>query len=99
MFLDELPDIRDVQFSFGRKARDQKAKNYVIYCRKSDERDDRTSIPAQLRQCQELARKEGLHVIGIIREQMSARSRGHLKFTNLIRAIKGEEELDCLDDA
>jgi len=97
MYLDQLPDIKDVQFSFGRRAREQKGKNYVIYCRKSDERDDRTSLPAQLAQCLELARREGLHVLGVVSEQMSARVHGRPKFTNLVNAIKGEEELSCLD--
>lgn len=97
MFIDQLPDILDVQFTHGRTARDQKAKNYVIYCRKSDESDDRTSIPAQVAQCMELARKEGLNVIGVISEQMSARKHGRPKFTNLIKALKGENELTVLD--
>lgn len=97
MYIDELPDIRDVQHTHGRTARDQKAANYVIYCRKSDESDDRTSIPAQVAQCMELARREGLNVIGIISEQMSARQHGRPKFTNLIKAIKREGELTVLD--
>ena len=97
MHLDQLPDIRDVQFTFGRRAKEQRAKNYVIYCRKSDERDDRTSIPAQVKQCMELAEREGLHVLGIIREQQSARLHGRPKFSNLIAAIKGEETLRYLD--
>lgn len=97
MFLDQLPDIREVQFSFGRRAKEQVAKNYVIYCRKSDERDDRTSIPAQLKQCIELARREGLNVIGVIKEQKSARHRGRAKFNNLLSAIKGEEPLLYLE--
>jgi DNA invertase Pin-like site-specific DNA recombinase len=97
MYLDQLPDIRDVQFTFGRRAKEQGAKHYVIYCRKSDERDDRTSIPAQIKQCLDLAKREGLNVIGIIKEQQSARVHGRPKFNNLIAAIKGEEELRCLD--
>lgn len=97
MYLDEYPDIHDVRFASQRKSKEQRAKNYVIYCRKSDERDDRTSIPAQLEQCRELARREGLNVIGIIREQMSARSHGRPKFSNLIDAIKGEDALEYLE--
>jgi len=97
MFIDQLPDIRDVQFTFGRKARDQKAKNYVIYCRKSDEKDDRTSIPQQIKQCWDLAEREGLHVIGVISEQKSARHFGRPKFSNLIYAIKDGKPLMCLD--
>jgi DNA invertase Pin-like site-specific DNA recombinase len=97
MYLDQLPDIKDVRFSFGRKSEEQKAKNYVIYCRKSDERDDRASIPAQLAHCLDFARKEGLNVVGIVSEQMSARTHGRPKFTNLTDAIKGDDELTCLD--
>jgi hypothetical protein len=97
MYLDKLPDIHDVQFSFGRHAKEHPAKNYVIYCRKSDERDDRTSIPAQVKQCIDLAEREGLNVIGIIKEQKSARVHGRMKFSNLIAAIKGEEDLKFLE--
>lgn len=98
MFLDELPNIEDVQFSIGSKSVKQKAKNYVIYCRKSDERDDRTSLPAQLSRCMELAASEQLNVIGVVYEQKSARAYGRIKFSNLIAAIKGEEELQYLDE-
>ena len=97
MYLDELPDIRDVQFSLGRKALDQKGQNYVLYCRKSEERDDRTSLPAQEDQCMELARREGLNILGVIKEQMSARRYGRPKFTNLLNAIKDKEELTCIE--
>lgn len=96
--LDELPSIEDVQFSLGRKSVKQKAKNYVIYCRKSDERDDRTSLPAQLDQCLKLAESEQLNVIGVVSEQQSARTYGRPKFNNLIAAIKGEEELQYLEE-
>ena len=95
MFIDQLPDIRDVQFTHGRKARDEKGKNYVIYCRQSDESDDRNkSIPDQLVQCINVAKRDGLNVIGIVQEQISARHFGRPKFGNLIRAIKGEEPLN-----
>jgi hypothetical protein len=94
MYLDQLPDIKDARFTLGRKAENQRSKNYVIYCRKSDERDDRTSLPAQLAHCKELAQREGFNVIGVVSEQMSARSPGRPKFGNLLKAIKGEEELN-----
>ena len=95
MYIDELPDIRDVQFTHGRVARDQGAKNYVIYCRQSDEKDDRNkSIPDQIVQCLHLAQREGLNVIGVVQEQVSAREHGRPRFNNLLNAIKGIEELD-----
>lgn len=97
MFIDQLPDIREVRDTHGRTARDQKGINYVIYCRKSDERDGRTSIPDQIVQCMNLAQREGLNVIGIVQEQMSARHHGRPKFTNLLNAIKGKEELRYLE--
>ncbi len=94
MFLDELPDIADVRFAFGRKKVERTAKNYVIYCRESDDRFDRNkSIPAQLAQCQELAASEGLHVLHIVKEKMSARSYDRPLFGNLLNAIRGSEEL------
>lgn len=96
-FLDKLPDIHEVYHSFGRKAVQARAKNYVIYCRKSLEDHDRKSIPTQLKQCVELARREELNVIGIISEQKSARKYGRPKFTNLLNAINGTEKLECLD--
>ena len=98
MFLDQLQTAKEVQFTFGRKALDQKAKNYVIYCRESDERNDRnTSIPDQIDQCRELATRLDLNVIGEVREKISARKYGRPKFTNLLNAIKGIEPLVCLE--
>lgn len=94
MFLDQLPDIKEARYTLGKKAQNQRAKNYVIYCRKSDERDDKTSLPAQLAYCKELAQREGFNVLGVVSEQKSARNRGRAKFGNLIKAIKGEEELN-----
>ena len=95
MFIDQLPDIRDVQFTHGRTTRDQTGKNYVIYCRQSDESDDRNkSIPDQILQCLHLAKMNGLNVIGVVQEQISARNHGRPRFNNLINAIKGTEELD-----
>ena len=97
MFLDELPDIAEVRFSYGRKSAEQRAKNYVIYCRESDERDDRNnSIPDQLAQCVDLAGREGLSILHIVKEKMSARYSTRPKFNNLIKALKGKEELDGL---
>ncbi len=97
MYLDELPDIGTVRFSFGRKKVERKGKNYVIYCRESDERDDRNkSIPAQLAQCEEFAAHAGLHVLHVVQEKMSAREYGRPRFNNLLMAIKGLEILDGL---
>ncbi len=94
MYLDELPDIHDVQFTFGRRHKDARAKNYVIYCRESDERGDRnTSVPEQLKQAQHLAERDGLHVLHIVTERISAREYNRPKFNNLLRAIKGEDRL------
>lgn len=96
-FLDDIPDIGDVRFSFGRRDVEKKAQNYVIYCRESDERSDSNkSIPAQLAQCVELAARDGLHVLHIMKEKMSARHYDRPKFNNLLRAIKGLEDLDDL---
>ncbi len=97
LFLDEVPDIGEVRFSFGRRNVETKAKNYVIYCRESDERHDSAkSIPAQLEQCQQLAEKDGLHVLHIVKEKMSARNYDRPRFNNLVKAIKGIEELQEL---
>ncbi len=96
-FLDELPDIGEVRFSFGRRNVETKAKNYVIYCRESDERHDSAkSIPAQLEQCLQLALRDGLHVLHIVKEKMSARHYDRPRFNNLLKAIKGMEELNDL---
>ena len=77
---------------------DSVASNYVIYCRESDEhRDTNASIPAQLAQCRELATKLNLSVIGVIREKRSARDYGRPKFSNLLAAIKGQEDLICTE--
>src|SRR3989338_2961397 len=96
-YLDDIPDIGDVRFSFGRRDVEKKAQNYVIYCRESDERSDSNkSIPAQLAQCVELAARDNLHVLHIVKEKMSARHYDRPKFNNLLRAIKGLEDLDDL---
>jgi len=97
MFLDEIPDIEEVRFASQRRSQEKRAKNYVIYCRRSQESDDTKSIPAQLAHCLDFAKREGLNVIGLVQEQKSARSKGRAKFTNLMRAIRGEEELKYLD--
>lgn len=98
MHIDKLPSIFEVWHQYGAKSEEAKADHYVIYCRKSDEKDDRTSLPAQLDLAKTMAIREGLHVLGIISEQGSARGYGRPKFGNLIKAIRGEEPLTCLDD-
>lgn len=93
-FIDKLPEVKDVQYEFSRRGIDRKAKNYVIYCRESDEDKDSTkSIPAQLELCERLAKTQELHVLCIVQEKKSARYDDRKVFKNLIRAIKGEEEL------
>ncbi len=97
-FINELPDIEEVRLSFGRRSLGQDAKNYVIYCRESDDRDERNkSVTDQVSLCEDVARKYNLNVIAIITERMSARSYGRPRFTNILKAMKGEEPLDVKD--
>lgn len=93
-FIDLLPEVKDVQYEFSRRGIDRKARNYVIYCRESDEdRDSTQSIPAQEELCVRLAESQELNVLQVVREKKSARHDNRPAFGNLIRAIKGDEAL------
>ena|GEM_PF-1069284 len=94
-FIDELPDIEEVRLTFGRRSLDRQADHYIIYCRESDDRDERNkSVTDQVSLCEDFAQRNNLHVIAVITERMSARAYGRPRFTNILRAMKGEEALD-----
>lgn len=99
VFYDQIPDAQEVRFSYGGRGAEKNAKNYVIYCRESDEDRDRTkSIPAQVEQCFHVAEREGVNLLGHIREKKSARQPNRPKFQNLIAAIKDDEPLVCMEE-
>lgn len=99
MYYDQLPDIKEVRLEYQRRKEGQQATRFVIYCRKSDERDDKRSIPAQFDHCRTLAEREKLNIVGEISENMSARSHGRPKFSKLLKSIRNGAPLEeCLDD-
>ena len=64
--------------------------NYVIYCRKSTDTEDKQvlSIDAQERELSELAQKENLSVVKIFKESKSAKDQGRPVFAEMIEYIK-----------
>lgn len=64
---------------------------YVIYCRRSSEREDRQtlSLEAQNRELLELAEKRGLDVAKIFTESQSAYKSGRPVFASMIQLIQG----------
>ncbi len=65
--------------------------NYIIYCRKSTESAERQvlSIEAQERELLEVAKKQGLRVVKVFKESMSAKDEGRPVFMEMIKFIKG----------
>ena len=66
---------------------------YFIYCRKSEEDEDRQilSIPAQLRELQEDAIKSNKHVVDVITESKSAHKPGREGFNSMMARIEAGE--------
>ena len=64
--------------------------NYIIYCRKSSEGEDKQvqSLETQLRELKEHAEKHGLNVIEIISESKSAHSTGRTGFDRMMELIR-----------
>ncbi len=66
------------------------ANKYVVYCRKSTEDKDRQiiSIESQERELLDYAKKNGLQVYGIYREEKSAHKRGRPVFAEVMRLME-----------
>lgn len=64
--------------------------NYIIYCRKSTDTEDRqvASLESQEKELLELAAKHGLHVVKILRESKSAKAEGRPVFASLLSMIQ-----------
>ena len=64
--------------------------NYVIYCRKSTDTEDKQvlSIDAQERELLELAKKENLTVVTIFKESRSAKDLGRPVFAEMIEFLR-----------
>lgn len=62
---------------------------YIIYCRKSTDTEDKQllSLDAQERELLEIANKNNLEVVKILRESMSAKNVGRPVFAEMIRMI------------
>lgn len=71
----------------------------VIYCRKSQESEDRQalSIPAQIDECKKLASKYQLSVQGIqiVEESKSAKQPGRALFNEMVKKIN-QGEIDTI---
>lgn len=67
--------------------------NYVIYCRKSTEDEDKQvqSLETQLRELNEHAIKNGLKIIETITESQSAHTTGRPGFQKMLKLIKTEK--------
>ncbi|MDD5721377.1 MAG: recombinase family protein [Candidatus Pacebacteria bacterium] len=66
---------------------------YVIYCRKSTDTEDRQvqSLESQENELKRLAEAQGLHVVAILHESMSAKSEGRPVFNKVLEMfIKGK---------
>lgn len=66
---------------------------YILYARKSSESEDRqmASIEDQILEMKRLAKKQGLHVVDVIRESKSAKAPGRKKFNELLSRIHKKE--------
>lgn len=66
---------------------------YIIYCRKSSEAEDRQvlSIDSQLSELQTLAKRENLKIKKVFRESMSAKAPGRPVFNEMMNYIKGNK--------
>ena len=62
---------------------------WFIYCRKSSDSEDKqiASLPAQVKELTELAKKLGLNVVDIDEESHSAFHPGRPKFTEMMARI------------
>jgi len=68
---------------------------YFLYVRKSEEAEDRqvASIPAQIAELKELAKKKNLNIVDELSEMKSAKAPGRAVFTEMIaRILKGEAD-------
>jgi site-specific DNA recombinase len=69
--------------------------NYIIYCRKSSESEDRQvmSLDAQEKELATIAQRENLKVIQVLRESMSAKAPGRPVFAQMMEMIsKGQAD-------
>ena len=70
-----------------------KSIRFFLYARKSTESDDRQvlSIDSQIEETQKMAAAQGLKIVGVFKEQMSAKATGRPKFNEMMDRIeKGE---------
>lgn len=68
---------------------------YLIYCRKSSESEDRQvlSIPAQISELKELAKRNGIEIVGTLTESQSAKAPGRPIFNDMLAKIhEGQAE-------
>lgn len=69
---------------------DYNSLNYVIYCRKSSESEDKQvqSIETQLRELNDYANKNNLNVVKTITESQSAHTTGRKGFSELVKLLQ-----------
>lgn len=69
------------------------ATKYIIYVRKSSETEDRQvlSIESQIKELKEVAERQGLRVIDIIQESISAKNVGRPGFARLLKRLESGE--------
>lgn len=66
---------------------------YILYCRKSTDTEDKQvmSLESQERELLELAAREGLEVVRVLRESKSAKAEGRPIFASLLASIQAGE--------
>lgn len=71
---------------------------YLIYCRRSSEAEDRQvlSIPAQESELLRLAEKNGLTILKVFKESMSAKSPGRPVFEEMLSYIEKKKDVGLL---
>lgn len=76
---------------FGTKKMNNR--RYIIYVRKSSDRDDRQvlSVDSQLNECKRLAEKDNLNIVKIFQEEKSAKTPGRPFFNELIEMLESDK--------
>ena len=68
-------------------------KKVFLYCRKSSEGEDRQmlSIPSQLKESKQIAKKQNLKIVSIFEESKSAKAPGRPKFGDMVNRLYDKE--------
>src|SRR5258708_8118840 len=81
--------------SYKNKSQIKMKTNYVMYCRKSSESEDRqmASIPSQIAVLKELTAEKGIHAFKKFSESRSAKAPGRSEFDRMLQFIKERSDI------